>query len=833
MSGLLKFITCGSVDDGKSTLIGRILYDSKLLYADQEKALLLESKVGSRGGDIDYSLLLDGLMAEREQGITIDVAYRYFTTNRRSFIVADTPGHEEYTRNMAVGASFADLAVILMDATQGVLVQTRRHARICKLMGIQHFVFAVNKMDLANYDEKRFHEILGEIHALVGELQLEDVVVIPVSATEGDNVTKCSKNMPWYTGPVLLEHLETVEIEESNGDQPFCLPVQRVSRPNHEFRGFQGQVEYGSVSVGDKVCALPGTETAEVKRILVAGAEVERAEAGQPVTIQLNREVDVSRGSVLSGTNELSAVRKVTADLLWMDDDPLVVGKEYLMKVGTRKVAAVVERIEYQTNVNTGEHLPACEIAKNGMARCRLELADRVIVDLFEKNKALGALILIDRISHMTAACGVIRELREENKGASDTKGGAVGFNTQLLHATRVIDAFGATQPPIYQNSAFVHESAESIEKVFANRSNGFSYSRINNPTVEAFERKMTALEGGIASVAAASGMAAIMYASLNILRAGDEVVSSSGLYGGTVELFKELEHYGITVRYTAENRPEAYEALFNEHTRLVFAETIGNPKLDVTDIAGVAQIAHAHGIPVLIDNTVATPYLVKPLKLGADLVVNSSSKYINGNSDAISGVITWGGKFDWDPDRYPALRDYRKFGAFAYVAKLRNNLFRSFGACLAPQNAYLNSLGLETLGLRMERACSNALGLARFLDSLDKDLQVDYLGLPDNAYHDLACKQFGDAYGALLTLRIGSKEKAFELINALKLAKIVSNIGDTRTLVIHPASTIAAHLSREEREQSGVYDDMIRVSVGIEDLDDLEEDFRQALELI
>ena len=249
MSGLLKFITCGSVDDGKSTLIGHILYDSKLLYADQEKALILDSKVGSRGGAIDYSLLLDGLMAEREQGITIDVAYRYFTTDKRSFIVADTPGHEEYTRNMAVGASFAQLAIILVDAKQGVLVQTRRHSRICALMGIHHFVFAVNKMDLVDYNEERFNEIIKDINELSESLGLQDVVIVPVSATEGDNVTVKSEKMPWYTGKALLDHLETVDVTETESEAGFYMPVQRVCRPNHEFRGFQGQIESGRIKV--------------------------------------------------------------------------------------------------------------------------------------------------------------------------------------------------------------------------------------------------------------------------------------------------------------------------------------------------------------------------------------------------------------------------------------------------------------------------------------------------------------------------------------------------------------------------------------------------------
>ena len=265
MKGLLKFITCGSVDDGKSTLIGHILYDAKLIYADQERALELDSKVGSREGAIDYSLLLDGLMAEREQGITIDVAYRYFTTDHRSFIVADTPGHEEYTRNMAVGASFAELAVILIDAKAGVLVQTRRHARICALMGIKYFVFAVNKMDLAGYRKERFHEIEAQIQELSDELCLSSVKIIPVSATEGDNITKKSVNMPWYTGDDLLTYLENIDTSEQTMEAGSYMPVQRVCRPNHEFRGFQGQIEAGEFTVGDDVEALPGRQSAKFK----------------------------------------------------------------------------------------------------------------------------------------------------------------------------------------------------------------------------------------------------------------------------------------------------------------------------------------------------------------------------------------------------------------------------------------------------------------------------------------------------------------------------------------------------------------------------------------
>ena len=408
MSSLLKFITCGSVDDGKSTLIGNILYNSKLLYADQEKALLLDSKIGSREGEIDYSLLLDGLMAEREQGITIDVAYRYFNTEKRSFIVADTPGHEEYTRNMAVGASFADLAIIMVDAKQGVLIQTRRHARICSLMGISHFIFAVNKMDLLNYDEKRFREITAEIDELVEDLKLQDVVIIPVSATEGDNVTKKSANMSWYAGDTVLEHLENVDVLNKVENNNFYLPIQRVCRPNHKFRGFQGQVESGEVKVGQEIFALPSNESATVKSILVGDRYEDSASKGQAVTIQLDREVDVSRGCVLSDSTDIPVVRNVSVTLLWMDDEPLTVGKEYLIKLGTKKIAGILSSVSYKVDVNTGEKVKADSLQKNEIALCQLEFTEKIVADVFLKNSTLGELILIDRVSHATSACGVV-----------------------------------------------------------------------------------------------------------------------------------------------------------------------------------------------------------------------------------------------------------------------------------------------------------------------------------------------------------------------------------------------------------------------------------------
>lgn len=415
MNDLLKFITCGSVDDGKSTLIGHILYDSKLLYADQEKALVLDSKVGSRGGEIDYSLLLDGLMAEREQGITIDVAYRYFTTDKRSFIVADTPGHEEYTRNMAVGASFADLSVILIDATQGVLVQTRRHARICKLMGIRYFVFAVNKMDLANYSEEKFNNITAQVEELSNELKLENVKIIPVSATAGDNVTVKSDNMPWYKGEPLLEYLENVEIKEPESDNEFCMPVQRVCRPNHNFRGFQGQIEGGSIAVGDVIKTLPSEEEATVKSIIVGFDEVDSASLGQPVNIQLSKEVDVSRGCVLvSKDSKIKASKGIKSTVLWMDDDELTLGKEYILKLGTKHIPATVKNIEYKIDVNSGKHIDDTKLVKNEIAYCEIEFAEKIIAQKFNDNKALGGFILIDRVSHMTCACGVVEELESD-----------------------------------------------------------------------------------------------------------------------------------------------------------------------------------------------------------------------------------------------------------------------------------------------------------------------------------------------------------------------------------------------------------------------------------
>ena len=461
MDGLLKFITCGSVDDGKSTLIGHILYDAKLLYADQEKALELESKVGSRGGAIDYSLLLDGLMAEREQGITIDVAYRYFSTEKRSFIVADTPGHEEYTRNMAVGASFADLAIILVDAVQGVLVQTRRHARICSLMGIKHFIFALNKMDLAAYSQERFEEVKAQIQTVVDELGLENVKVIPVSATEGDNVTRKSEVMNWYTGETILEHLENVDVSESHAEKGFYMPVQRVCRPNHEFRGFQGQIEAGSVHLGDEIETLPSHEHARVRKIISGFDEVQEAGKGQAVNIQLDREVDVSRGCVFQIDAGIKTASNFTATLLWMDDASLERGKNFYVKLGTKLIPGIVTDIQYAVDVNTGAHNKKDSLGKNEIAVCKISVTEPIVVEPFTNHKTLGELILIDRITNMTSACGVVSSVD------STTSGLFSGNVTPLSRAAQKIQSPIAVEFLLGRNGVN-HEFVQKVEKLLA-----------------------------------------------------------------------------------------------------------------------------------------------------------------------------------------------------------------------------------------------------------------------------------------------------------------------------------------------------------------------------
>ncbi len=403
-------------------------------------------------------------------------------------------------------------------------------------------------------------------------------------------------------------------------------------------------------------------------------------------------------------------------------------------------------------------------------------------------------------------------------------------FNTELLHSGFESDkATGATLTPIYQVSAFAHESPEVLEKIFNNKTPGFAYSRISNPTVDSFERRIASLERGIGAVACSSGMAAVTMSLLNILRAGDEVIAGAGLFGGTIDLFGDLQAFGITTHFVDHVCTDEIEPLITEKTKAIFAELIGNPALDIVDIKNVAALAHRYGIPLIIDSTTATPCLVHPIKYGADIVVHSSSKYINGSGDAISGVIIDSGNFKWDTDRYKGFEEYKKLGKFAYLAKLRNGMWRNVGCCLAPMNAFLNAIGLETMGLRVERLCENALQLAQFLDTYE-GIEVNYPALPKSPYYSLAQQILGGKGGAILTIRAGSKDRAFKLMNNLKIPLIATNIGDVRTLVIHPASTIYVHSSEDKKVNAGVYNDTIRISVGIEDIDDLKEDFSQAI---
>lgn len=404
-------------------------------------------------------------------------------------------------------------------------------------------------------------------------------------------------------------------------------------------------------------------------------------------------------------------------------------------------------------------------------------------------------------------------------------------FNTKLLHGDFAPDEkTGATNTPVYQSVAFRRQTAEELEQIFQGSRPGFVYTRLNNPTIEAFERRMALLEGGVAAVACASGMAAVSLAVMNIVGSGDEVVSGSGTFGGTYSLFRNLEDFGVVTKYARDTSPAAFEECISERTRALFVETIGNPKLDVPDIKPLAELAHSYGIPLIVDSTITTPYLVNPLNLGADIVVHSTSKYINGSGNSIGGVIVAGGRFRWDAAKFSKLQDYKKFGPFAYVAKLRAGLHKDMGPCLSPFNAFLTSTGLETLALRMERCCGTAKRLAAFLARHDKVVAVNYPGLPASEYHEVAARQFGGRYGAVMTLRLGTKEKAYRVINNLKYAFNLANIGDSRTLAIHPASTIYVHSSEAEKEQAGVYPDLVRVSIGLEDYEDLEEDFADAL---
>ena len=404
-------------------------------------------------------------------------------------------------------------------------------------------------------------------------------------------------------------------------------------------------------------------------------------------------------------------------------------------------------------------------------------------------------------------------------------------FNTSLLHTVKPSKEYhGATQTPIYQVSAFAYETAEQLEKVFNNKTPGFSYSRVGNPTVDAFEKRIASLEGGIGAVACSSGMSAITSLFLSILQSGDEVIAGAGLFGGTLDLLYDLNAFGITVRFVETVTADSVRENINPQTKAVFTELIGNPKLNIADLESISQVCREFRIPLIADSTTATPYLIQPLKHGADVVIHSSSKYINGGGNSISGIIVDGGSFNWDKERYPVFKEGSRFGKFALLSRLRNDVWRNTGGCLSPFNAYMNLVGLDTLGLRMERSCDNALRLAQFLETVD-GIDVNYPALPSSPYYDIAQKYFGGKGGTILTIRAGSKERAFRLINSLRTALIATNIGDVKTLVIHPASTIYTHSTEQQKISAGVFEDTIRISVGIEDISDITEDFRQAAE--
>jgi bifunctional enzyme CysN/CysC len=408
---MLRFITCGSVDDGKSTLIGRLLYDSKMIFEDQLAALESDSKkVGTQGQEIDFALLVDGLSAEREQGITIDVAYRFFATEKRKFIVADTPGHEQYTRNMVTGASTADLAVILIDARKGVLTQTRRHSYLAHLVGIRNIVLAINKMDLVGYDQAAFDAIVADYRAFAEQIGITEFVAVPLSGLKGDNITTRSDATPWYRGPVLLEHLEGVEIGDDHKlGQPLRMPVQWVSRPNLDFRGFCGQVASGSVRPGDAVTVLPGGKSSTVARILTMDGDLDEAHAGQSVTLTLADEIDCSRGQVIAAADAVPEVAdQFEATIVWMADEPMLPGRPYLMKLGAASATVSVTSEKYQVNVNTMAHEPGKTLELNGIAVCNISTDRPLAFDPYAENPDMGGFILIDRLTNSTVGAGMI-----------------------------------------------------------------------------------------------------------------------------------------------------------------------------------------------------------------------------------------------------------------------------------------------------------------------------------------------------------------------------------------------------------------------------------------
>jgi bifunctional enzyme CysN/CysC len=407
---LLRFITCGSVDDGKSTLIGRLLYESKMIFEDQLAALAVDSrKMGTRGSELDFALLVDGLSAEREQGITIDVAYRFFSTDKRKFIVADTPGHEQYTRNMITGASTAELAVMLIDARKGVLTQTRRHSYLVSLLGIRRVVLAINKMDLVDYSQDVFERIERDYNEFAGHIGLTGITCIPISAVYGHNIVARSDTMAWYRGPTLMEHLENVPVSDEVTAKPFRLPVQWVNRPNIDFRGFAGLIVSGAVKVGDRIRVMPSGQQTQVARILVGESDADVAVAGQSVTLTLTDERDVSRGDVLVAADAPAAVAdQFEATVVWMHEQPMLQGRSYLMKIGAQTVAATVAPLKYRVNVNTLEHVAAHKLDLNEIGVCGMELGHPIVFEPFSENHDLGGFILIDRITNATVGAGLL-----------------------------------------------------------------------------------------------------------------------------------------------------------------------------------------------------------------------------------------------------------------------------------------------------------------------------------------------------------------------------------------------------------------------------------------
>jgi bifunctional enzyme CysN/CysC len=461
--GLLRFITCGSVDDGKSTLIGRLLWDSKMVFEDQLAALSADSKrVGTQGENIDYALLLDGLQAEREQGITIDVAYRYFSTDKRKFIVADTPGHEQYTRNMVTGASTAQVAVILIDARKGILTQTRRHSYLVSLVGIRRVVLAVNKMDLVDYSAERFEAIRKEYQLFASGLGFEEITAIPISALEGDNVLHGSEQTPWYNGPALLEHLETVQIEDSAVNRPFRLPVQWVNRPDLDFRGFCGTIVSGSIRPGDAVVVSSSGQTSRVARIVTMGGDLAQAVAGQAVTLTLTDEIDISRGDLLAAPGQRPAQSdQLEAHLAWLHEQPLTPGRSYLLKTAAGSAPAQVRQVKHKIDVNTLQQQSADALELNEVGLCQISVSKNIAFDPYRDNDATGSFILIDRLSNATVAAGMIH--RALSSESIESRG-----QLPLDKAARA--ALNGQQPKIVWFSAPLEATASELPQRLENR---------------------------------------------------------------------------------------------------------------------------------------------------------------------------------------------------------------------------------------------------------------------------------------------------------------------------------------------------------------------------